>query len=188
MKRCTTCGVDKPEGEFYRDPARRDGLKGVCKACELQRKHTWYVANRERAIATAQAWKRRNPERYQATQARYRQTRRSEQRADHLRRSFGLTLDEYDALVADQDGRCAICRDEPKAGQFLHVDHDHGTGEVRGLLCVRCNNALGQLRETVSIAERAVDYLDSKGFARTDVYELHALGVARARRLVAASS
>lgn len=184
MKRCRDCGAEKPVEEFYKDSARRDGRTAACKTCELERRHAWYQANRERAIATARAWQERNPERYRATQERYRQVRRSEQRTYHLRRTFGLTLDEYDALLAAQDGECAICGNPPQDGQFLHVDHNHETGDIRGLLCVRCNNALGQLREDVAVAQRAVEYLEANGFAFSGVYELSADTLARARSLV----
>ena len=65
-------------------------------------------------------------------------SRRKPKRAREL-----LTEDDYAALLAAQDGRCAICRRPPKeGGRRLSVDHDHATGAVRGLLCFRCNRGL----------------------------------------------
>ena len=77
----------------------------------------------------------------------------------HLRNKFGLTPDEYDRILDAQDGACALCECAPTPGISLHVDHDHGTGEVRGLLCVRCNNALGLLREDPDLLKRAARYV-----------------------------
>jgi Autographiviridae endonuclease VII len=185
MKRCRDCGREKARSEFYRDASRRDGIRSSCKECERARNHDWYVANRERSIAAAQAWRQSNPERYEETQARHRARRRSEQRADHLKRTFGLTLDEYDAMLARQEGRCAICRQLPTAGKFLHVDHDHATGEVRGLLCVRCNNALGLFRDRIEVLDRAMEYL-ALGGSTTPLVDLRDAARVRARELVTA--
>jgi hypothetical protein len=186
MKICRECGRERPHSDFYRDGSRQDGLRSSCKDCERARNHAWYAANRERSIAAAQAWRRANPELYEATQARHRLRRRSAQRADHLKRTFGLTLDEYDAMVARQEARCAICRRLPRDGRFLHVDHDHETGEVRGLLCVRCNNALGLLRDDAGILERAAAYLASCGGSTTRLADLRDATRARAKLLVSA--
>jgi hypothetical protein len=96
-------------------------------------------------------------------------------------RKFGLTQAEYDVTLAAQGGGCAICGDEPAEGQSLHVDHLGD--QVRGILCVRCNNALGQLKERVDLAHRAADYLASGGFVPGDVYALRQLATSRAGAL-----
>lgn len=83
-------------------------------------------------------------------------------RAQRLLREFGLTLEAFDALAASQGGLCAICRRPPhggKNGQVLHVDHDHETGVVRGLLCGPCNTALGLLAEDHERIDRVIHYL-----------------------------
>ena len=74
---------------------------------------------------------------------------------------YGLTLEEYERLLALQGGRCAICECQPRTRR-LAVDHDHVTGEVRGLLCTRCNHKLlGAARESVAILHRAAWYLEN---------------------------
>src|SRR5439155_26329707 len=80
-------------------------------------------------------------------------------RAGHLKRKFGLSLDQYDELLAHQGGKCAICSDPPEEGKAYHIDHDHETGEVRGLLCVRCNNGLGQFKEDRDLLKMAATYI-----------------------------
>ena len=77
-----------------------------------------------------------------------------------LKRDFGITPEEYERLLALQDGRCAICERRPRARR-LAVDHDHGTGEVRGLLCTRCNHKLiGSASESAATLRRAARYLE----------------------------
>lgn len=70
-------------------------------------------------------------------------------RAHHLAKTYGITADEYLHMVAEQDGRCAICGERPagraRGDRWLHVDHCHTTGRVRGLLCFGCNNLLGRI-------------------------------------------
>ncbi len=88
-------------------------------------------------------------------------TKRSD-RAAHLR-LYGLTLADYDALLEDQGGVCAICGTEESGhGRTEHflVDHDHDTDEVRGLLCQGCNTGLGGFRENIDSLKSAIDYLE----------------------------
>lgn len=70
---------------------------------------------------------------------------------------YGLTLDEYEAMVEDQGGKCAICGVTPKTR--LCVDHCHATGIVRGLLCRSCNTAIGLLREDTKVMGKAIQYV-----------------------------
>lgn len=79
----------------------------------------------------------------------------------------GLRPEDYGALFDAQDGRCAICREEPAEDQFLHIDHDHETGRVRGLLCPPCNMGLGHFRDNADRMTAAVAYLAQSG-ALTD--------------------
>lgn len=73
----------------------------------------------------------------------------------HLRRRYGITIEHFNAMYSEQNGLCAICL-EAKAA---HVDHDHQTKRVRGLLCFNCNGALGQFRDRADLMVRAVAYL-----------------------------
>ncbi|MEI4280492.1 endonuclease VII domain-containing protein [Klenkia terrae] len=77
-------------------------------------------------------------------------------RTYHLKRRYGITAVEADAMLAAQGGLCAICRVAPAA----HVDHDHATNAVRELLCFNCNGGLGQFRDDPAVLLAAVDYLE----------------------------
>jgi hypothetical protein len=70
---------------------------------------------------------------------------------------YGLTFEEFSALLGEQQGRCAICRDEFEGEPM--VDHDHKTRKVRGLLCHHCNTGLGLFKEDKRRLWRAADYL-----------------------------
>jgi hypothetical protein len=102
-------------------------------------------------------------------------------RAGHLSRKFRLTLDAFDELCRLQGGVCAIYGRAPKAGKHLHVDHDHETGEVRGLLCFSCNVGTGNFGNHVKRLQRAIDYLEMRPPERM---ELEGMARERARLLV----
>jgi hypothetical protein len=160
VKRCKKCGEFKPLDDFYRASTAADGHRSECKACAKAIRHAYYVAHREEQIARVRAWREANPTQYRETQARIRKRRVSQQRADHLKRAFGLTVAAYEAILAAQGEACAICKRIQGTGS-LHVDHDHATGEIRGLLCFRCNNALGLLGDDADVLQSAIEYLDT---------------------------
>lgn len=83
--------------------------------------------------------------------------KRARARDLRLRRTFGISAEEYDQLLEHQKGVCAICGNPPKK-QRLHVDHDHKTGQLLGLLCWPCNSKLSE-RVTVEWLEKATEYL-----------------------------
>lgn len=79
------------------------------------------------------------------------------QRRQNLRRQHGLTLEQYETMLGQQSGGCAICGvGNPPT---LAVDHNHKTGKIRGLLCAKCNTGLGGFRDDTSLLCRAIAYL-----------------------------
>ena len=154
-----------------------DGLSYYCLACNREKAREWYRAHVERAGRAFRArddspagFKRCStcrevlPEsdfHSAPSQPRGRSTyckacRSKREKAAHLRRKYGLSPGELEALLAAQGGLCAICRSRPAE----HVDHDHVSGKVRGVLCFPCNVALGHLRDDVSLFKSAIDYLE----------------------------
>ncbi len=69
-----------------------------------------------------------------------------------------MTSDDVAGLLDQQDGRCAICL----VAEAIHIDHDHADGRIRGMLCFRCNAALGQFGDDVATVRRAADYLEGR--------------------------
>jgi hypothetical protein len=150
-KRCTGCGEVKPIEQFGR---RRDAMhrsrRSRCKSCENQVAREHYAREREVILAGL-------PERRRGR----REALRLIERRSHFKRIYGLSFEQYDWLLLQQEGRCAICRSETPSGpgkRFV-VDHDPGTGRVRGLLCSRCNTALGLLHDDIARLQAAIRYL-----------------------------
>lgn len=84
---------------------------------------------------------------------------RSASRSWRLRSYYGITVSVFEAMMADQGGDCAVCGEELTAGHGTNVDHDHETGQVRGLLCHGCNRAEGLLKGSPLRAEKLAAYL-----------------------------
>jgi hypothetical protein len=158
VKRCKVCGLVKALDDFYRAAGMRDGHRSDCKTCNLATRAAKYRANPRPAIDRATRWQRANPERHQAKQRAYVESGKKKvaDRKSHLKRSYGLTLEAFHSLLASQGGGCAICG----RTDADNVDHDHETGRVRGILCFKCNVAIGLLDEDWSRANSAGLYLD----------------------------
>lgn len=163
MKKCRQCGETKSLNDFYRASGTRDGYRGECKTCSAAAKRARYLADRERYIARTKAWVAANRDRRRAYEEEYRSSGRKavSDRKSHLKRTFGLSAEAYDEMLVRQKGGCAICGDASPVGSSLHVDHDHGDGHVRGLLCFRCNNGLGQFQEDPGLLDVAIEYLNN---------------------------
>lgn len=96
-------------------------------------------------------------------QARYTIARRA-----HLKRKYDISLEEYEDMFRKQDGKCRICNDPYDS---LHVDHDHATGDVRGLLCNNCNAGLGMFKDSPELMVKAIKYLKEAGLFK-ELYSL----------------
>ena len=76
----------------------------------------------------------------------------------HLRQKYGIGAAEVEAMVAAQGGTCPICQKRPA----VHVDHDHRTGRVRGILCESCNGAIGQFNDDPTLVRAAIEYIENR--------------------------
>jgi len=145
LKACKRCGIEKPLSEFgiskKGTATRNPSYHGNCRACEsaLQSARYQRPGNRERALGNARrAW---------------------------IKRKYGISQEEYDDLLARQDGGCAICGSREDTKDYrLPVDHNHETGKIRGLLCHRCNLAIGQFQDDVDLLRKAIKYLEGSEY------------------------
>jgi len=135
-KLCNTCGTNKPLTEYYSTKGTKDGLRGECKCCN-------------KAATKA---RRQGPKRKQIL---------DKQIDSQMKRLYGIGLDDYNKMLEDQGGKCAICNtSEPgHGGNRFCIDHCHTTGKVRGLLCMPCNVSIGHLKDNVQLLEKALNYV-----------------------------
>ncbi len=85
-------------------------------------------------------------------------------KAQDIRHTYGITIDERDAMEAAQGGMCAICGIIPSGegrANVLNIDHDHATGRIRGLVCPNCNHGLGKFKDSPVTLRAAADYLEA---------------------------
>lgn len=149
MKTCTLCLETKPETAFrgYRDAAR--GLRARCRACLRDDGRRAARPDWTREQWDAHCEKRRSKHTPEDEQRHWRDL--------HLKKHYGITIEEQDRMLIEQDGRCAICR--RTLGKQVCIDHDHVSGMVRSILCHDCNISLGRMDEDRDRLTAAADYL-----------------------------
>ena len=164
---CTLCKKARPLAEFgKRSDGANWGRRSGCRLCLNAKKREWqrqnpekavairrrhYYSDHQRQLARATAWSRANP---------------TSRLATHLMRAYGITLPQYQEMLDMQGGGCAACGNpetavDGRTGRVrrLHVDHDHATGAVRGLLCTNCNLALGYLKDDLGRIANLLTYM-----------------------------
>lgn len=134
MKKCTKCQEEKPLSDFFPRKDTKDLLTYYCRKCTS-------LINRD--------WDKRNP----AKRREYGITRRLGK--------YAITQNEFKELLDNQQGCCAICMTPIESDSKGHIDHDHKSGFVRGILCGSCNRAIGLLKDDYFIISEAAAYLQN---------------------------
>lgn len=151
MKTCAKCKKTKEFALFGNSAASKDGLKSYCKPCR-------FIEYKE--------IKNKNPEKYRkkqnASTKKYRKANPDRRKNIELKTFYGITLEQYNIQLLNQNGSCSICKKNPSKKRLV-VDHCHKSGAVRGLLCDMCNWGLGQFRDDTGLLKEAIEYLNSKG-------------------------
>ena len=123
--------------------------------------HDWYIKHKEEQRIVGKARRAAHPtyrkEYYVVHKTKDNATNRVWKRKDRLRK-YGMTLAQYDHMYTVQNGQCAICDRAMPSGKAT-VDHCHGTGIVRGLLCIQCNTIVGMAHDDVRILRHAINHL-----------------------------
>ena len=137
-KKCSICQELKPRSEFYKDSNRKDGIDGYCKPCKLNKNKKWQDDN---------------PDKWQHQLAERIWYRRQKQ--------YGISKEEYLAILEKQDYKCDICKNQINTSAA--VDHCHSTNKVRGILCRNCNTGIGLFNDNTDIMDSAILYLKKWG-------------------------
>jgi hypothetical protein len=128
-KICKICGAYKDISDFYTGRSK-------CKDCTNTAARKKWKEDTE----TSDRYKKRNRERKKE-------------------RQYGITQQQYNQMLVDQNNKCKICSIEFKSSKFTHIDHCHDTNRVRGLLCNDCNLSLGQFMDNIEYMCNAIEYL-----------------------------
>jgi len=135
LKICPQCKLAKEKKEFGKDSTTSSGVSSWCKPC----KKTWRAKKRED-----------EPDRHKAIDF-----------ENDLKKNYGINTHQYNKMFDEQKGCCACCgRSHTDFKRGLHVDHNHTTGQVRGLLCTKCNPGIGYFDESTEKLEMAIAYLN----------------------------
>lgn len=155
-KICTKCKHIKALVAFSPQSGGYLGRLSRCKLCVAASMRRYRDNNRVEHNKKAVAWCAVNKKRV---------------RGYSLKRKYGVSRSRFDSMLMAQDGVCAVCHRLNTFGRELCVDHNHKTGRVRGLLCHRCNTAIGFFGDDSNVIARAISYLakhDNKGLVILD--------------------
>jgi hypothetical protein len=174
-KKCTTCKIEQPLSEYRKDASRSNGIHSTCNNCNKEIQRKWYKNNKEKARKTASDNYHKNKVIISIKRKQERINNPEEVRAKARAlynpiaskiaswRSAGIkdmTYERYLQMLESQNNCCAICGGhQDKFKRKLCVDHDHETGEARGLLCAACNGGIGKLKDSIDLLEKAINYL-----------------------------
>lgn len=157
--KCSDCGtpVYRPETKHCIKCCGKYKPKRVCTKDQLARikeyKRVYYQQNKIRIDKRNKEYQTKYPEKIQHQRLKY-----------HLRHKVGLEFEDYQKLLIAQNKKCAICKyvepDNATSTSKLYVDHDHNNGQIRGLLCMHCNAAIGHFKEDLTILRNAVSYME----------------------------
>ena len=142
-KACTMCHKEKPLTEYRsRGGPQKHLLKSKCNECLYKEHKRWTEENPEKV----REYRAKDPYTFKKRCARH-----------------GITPEEFWAIYEEQDGTCPVC-DKAIDAEGSAIDHNHETGDVRGILCKNCNRALGLLGDNPETMARAQAYLLEKGY------------------------
>jgi hypothetical protein len=131
-KQCSSCKEKKYLKDFSKNKNRPDGHHTQCKVCRSK-----YKPSEESRLKNNERLRRWN--RFKTS---------------------GFTQEDYDNKLKEQDYKCAICKTSDSGSMAFHADHDHATGQKRGVLCHKCNTGLGLLKDDINVLCSAIEYLN----------------------------
>lgn len=134
----------------YIDQYKKRMQDPVQKKCmqERNKKRRQLPTVKQQANERSEKWRVENPQSTEQTRQR------------HLKNRYGLTIQNFEAMLLAQNTQCAICKTSNPGKRGWVIDHDHNTGYVRGILCIHCNSAIGFLKDSPEFCRNMADYLE----------------------------
>lgn len=160
MRVCCLCKVEKPLEEFCKDKHDKSGYTYSCKKCRAEKRKEWAKKNPEKVKELSDKHKENRKIYYSKPETKL------HYRKKFIERKFKISYEEYEKMQITQDNKCAICnlKETHTDKNYLSVDHDHIIGNVRGLLCSRCNFGLGYFKDNVENLKNAITYLNKNNY------------------------
>jgi len=156
-KKCSLCGYRKPLESYYTNKKSKDGLTARCADCCRLANAEYRACNVETVAKRKADYRRRNRDMLRAYYRRYDEAHREERRIKAKLYKYGLTRDEYVALLKTAGGKCQICKQKCDK---LQIEHCHVSGTVRGLVCRRCNKGLAVFKDCKKTVAAAAKFLN----------------------------
>lgn len=181
-KNCRICKIEKEPKEFYSIKSGKYGVRGTCKNCTNIKNNSFegktvrnlYNKNRRPIASTLKIkdyqkeYRKMNKPEAKIYKRKWYVDNRVEIRSKSREKKYGITREQFDKILLEQNGVCRIClkAETMKNGHntimSLAVDHNHETGKVRGLLCINCNQGIGKFKDNPVLLQRALEYLINK--------------------------
>ena len=149
FKECSKCKQTLPANldYFSKNKRGKDNLHSICKECRNKQRREAYNQNKEHYNTKNLEYYYNNKEKWVLSN-----------RKSCYKRKYNITIEQYNKILLEQNNKCKICGTENKE-KYFHIDHNHKTGKIRGLLCCNCNLALGFIKDNSFILIKAINYL-----------------------------
>jgi len=150
------------ENKESRNAYSREYYKKNKEKIKAQRKG-YEAKNKEKIAARAKLYSIENRDKIKDWRKGYLLENKAKYRKNYLKREYGITMEDYENMLIEQDGMCKCCGlpGIDNRDRILHIDHNHETNKVRGLLCDNCNRALGMVKDSIKTLESMIEYLKS---------------------------
>lgn len=193
LKKCSICKIEKEISEFNKHSGCKFGVRPQCKKCHSLQSSKWQEENKDKKKEYLKKWNKENKDKVKKQRESYKDIKNEkrreryrndeEYRNDRLKdvrewqknnpkkrknqrlKQYGITYIEFESLMNKCNRKCEICGydniEDKKT--FPVVDHCHESGKVRGILCSKCNFALGHFNDSIDNLQNAIKYLKQKG-------------------------
>lgn len=163
-KVCSKCQQTKETSSFYKQGNKFASWCKECHGSDMKNRRDTDEEFRKKCVEKCKEYYRKNREQLRKQKREWAAENKDRNRYRRIEIGFGLSQEQFDAVFEHQGKCCGICKSETygKSRNRLswHIDHDHSTGVVRGILCSRCNPMLGLGRDSIDILRKAIEYLE----------------------------